>query len=87
MDLLCDTIMELITNISQETITNLNSVLVEYLIKTIIAWKMLFFTNLTNFLLILISMFIEYGGLNHIIFLVSFSNYCFQLLECKLYHN
>ena len=87
MDLLCDTIMELITNISQETITNLNSVLVEYLIKTIIAWKMLFFTNLTNFLLILISMFIEYGGLNHIIFFVSFSNYCFQLLECKLYHN
>ena len=30
-------------NISDATITNLSWVLVEYLIKTIIAWKMLFY--------------------------------------------
>ena len=49
MDLLCDSIMELITNISQANITNLNSVFVEYLMKTIIAWKMLFLPILKMF--------------------------------------
>ena len=55
-------------NISYATTSNLNSVPVEYLMKPIITWKMLF-TNFKNTLSILVSMFIEYSGLNHITFL------------------
>ena len=57
------------TYISHGTLTNLDGALVEYLLKTIVAWKI--FTNLYQFLKcftvpILVLTFLEYRGLNHV---------------------